>query len=65
MEETESINKEAAKLVAEEDVDTIIIISHCGYEIDKKIAEKAAPKIGLIVGAHSHSFLYTGKFSNV
>ncbi|KAF2903611.1 hypothetical protein ILUMI_02575 [Ignelater luminosus] len=60
LDEAESVNKEAERLVAEEKVDTIIVLSHCGYDLDQEIARKASPKIGLIVGAHSHTFLYTG-----
>lgn len=33
--------------------DTIIVLSHCGYEIDKQIAI-ANPKIDIILGGHNH-----------
>ncbi|KAB0793969.1 hypothetical protein PPYR_13589 [Photinus pyralis] len=59
-EESTSVNNEADRLVKEENVTTVIVLSHCGYIIEKEIARKAAPGISLIVGAHSHSFLYTG-----
>ncbi len=40
-------------------VDIIIAISHCGDEMDRKIAE-AVPDIDVIVGGHSHSRLPMG-----
>ncbi|XP_018318632.1 apyrase-like [Agrilus planipennis] len=58
--ESASVNEEADRLVAEENIDTIIVVSHCGYDLDKQIAANASRKIGLIVGAHSHTFLFTG-----
>lgn len=58
--ESPSVNEEAERLVREEGVFTNIVLSHSGYEIDKQIAENASERISLIVGAHSHSFLYTG-----
>ena len=39
-------------------VDIIIGLGHSGYEKDKEIAEKV-PHIDVIVGAHTHSFLFT------
>lgn len=41
-------------------VDIIIILSHCGLDIDYEIAANGGPYIDVIVGAHTHSFLYTG-----
>lgn len=61
LDESESVNKESERLVSEENVDTVIVLSHAGYLIDQRIAKNASPKIGLIVGAHTHTFLYTGK----
>ncbi|KAF5299598.1 hypothetical protein FQR65_LT09403 [Abscondita terminalis] len=60
LDESETVNKEAKRLVEEEHVHTVIVLSHCGYEIDKEIAKNATSKISIVVGAHSHSFLYTG-----
>ncbi|CAH0545942.1 unnamed protein product [Brassicogethes aeneus] len=57
LDESESINKEAERLVKEEDVFTNIVLSHCGYDVDKEVAKKATGKIGLIVGGHSHTYL--------
>ncbi|XP_065352756.1 apyrase-like [Cloeon dipterum] len=57
--EIEAVKKEAAKL-REQGVKIIILLSHSGYEEDKKIAA-AVPSIDLIVGSHSHTFLYTGE----
>ncbi|XP_057652348.1 apyrase-like isoform X1 [Diorhabda carinulata] len=58
--ESASVNAEAERLVKEENVYTVIVLSHSGYDVDKKIAQNASEKISLIVGAHSHSFLWTG-----
>ncbi|XP_060524942.1 apyrase-like isoform X2 [Cylas formicarius] len=61
LDESASVNAEAERLVKEEGVFTVVVLSHAGYEVDKHIAANAADKIGLIVGAHTHSFLYTGE----
>jgi len=58
--EVESVNAEAERLKAEENVFTIIVLSHAGYDIDQYIAAKAVPGISLIVGAHTHTLLYNG-----
>nr|XP_023014359.1 apyrase-like isoform X3 [Leptinotarsa decemlineata] len=58
--ESPSVNAEAERLVKEEGVFTNIVLSHSGYDIDKKIAANASEKISLIVGGHSHTFLFTG-----
>ncbi|KAJ8967992.1 hypothetical protein NQ314_002526 [Rhamnusium bicolor] len=58
--ESPSVNEEAERLVREEDVFTNIVLSHSGYDIEKAMAANASEKISLIVGGHSHSFLYTG-----
>ncbi|XP_066247958.1 apyrase isoform X2 [Euwallacea similis] len=58
--ESSSVNAEAERLVSEEGVFTNIVLSHCGYDVDQEIAANASEKIGLIVGAHSHTFLWTG-----
>ena len=41
--------------------DIIVAISHCGEDIDTKIAE-AVPEIDVIVGGHSHSRIPQGEF---
>lgn len=60
--ESESVNAEAERLVKEENVFTNVVLSHSGYDTEQEIAKKAtaASKIGLVVGGHSHTFLYTG-----
>lgn len=60
LDESNSVNREAERI--KDDVDTIIVLSHCGYEADKIIAKYAAEKISVVVGAHSHTFLYTGRY---
>jgi 5'-nucleotidase/UDP-sugar diphosphatase len=41
--------------------DIIVLISHCGEEMDKRLAS-AVPDIDVIVGGHSHSRLPSGEF---
>lgn len=62
--ESVSVNAEAERLVREEGVYTIIVLSHSGYDVDKIIAQNASERISLIVGGHSHTFLYTGGKNN-
>ncbi|VEN61874.1 unnamed protein product [Callosobruchus maculatus] len=58
--ESASVNAEAERLVEEEGVFTVIVLSHSGYDHDRLMAKNASDKISLIVGGHSHTFLYTG-----
>ncbi|XP_053675817.1 apyrase-like [Anopheles nili] len=39
-------------------VDIILVLSHCGLEVDKRIAREAGEHVDAIVGGHSHSFLF-------
>lgn len=57
--ESDAIREEAAKL-KEQGVNIIIVVSHCGYDVDQVIAHNLASEIDVIVGGHSHTFLYTG-----
>ncbi|KAG5677132.1 hypothetical protein PVAND_006914 [Polypedilum vanderplanki] len=58
IDEIEAINKEAARL-KEEGIKIIIALGHSGIERDKQIAMEC-PDIDLIIGGHSHTFLYNG-----
>lgn len=40
-------------------VNIIIVLSHCGLDRDKIIAYECGDDVDVIVGGHSHSFLYT------
>jgi 5'-nucleotidase/UDP-sugar diphosphatase len=53
----------ARKVVAElrSKADIICLISHCGEEVDKRLAS-TVPGIDVIVGGHSHSRLPSGEF---
>ncbi|XP_011184436.1 protein 5NUC isoform X2 [Zeugodacus cucurbitae] len=57
--EIESINEEAAKLKAQ-GINILIALGHSGYQTDQKIAANC-PEIDVVIGGHSHSFLYSGK----
>lgn len=57
--EIESVRKEA-DLLRSQGVNIIIVLSHCGLDLDRQIAAKAGEYIDVIVGGHSHTFLYTG-----
>lgn len=56
--ESIAIRNEAAKLKAQ-GVDIIIVLSHCGLDVDYIIAKNAGPDVDVIVGGHSHTFMYT------
>jgi len=57
MDEIESLQREVAKLKAQ-GVMTIVAIGHSGYSRDIEIA-KSVPDLDVVVGGHSHSFLYS------
>ena len=60
--EIEALTEEVGKLQAD-GVNIIVAIGHSGYLTDQKLAA-AVPGIDIIVGAHSHSFLYPGDSPN-
>ncbi|CAK1545464.1 unnamed protein product [Leptosia nina] len=57
--EVEAVKAEAEKLT-QQGVDIIVVLSHCGIQIDQEIARRAGPDIDIIVGGHSHTLLYNG-----
>ncbi|XP_052751850.1 trifunctional nucleotide phosphoesterase protein YfkN-like [Galleria mellonella] len=61
--EVEAINREAAILTAA-GVDIIIVLSHVGYTSDLVMARRISSDVDIIVGAHSHTLLYTGETPN-
>lgn len=61
LDESESVRAEAERLKSKHGVDIIIVLSHCGLETDRLIAKTAGPLIDVIVGGHSHTFLYSGQ----
>ncbi|XP_022816831.1 apyrase-like [Spodoptera litura] len=58
--EIEAVREEAEKLNAQ-GVDIIVVLSHCGLDIDREIALHAGPQIDIIVGGHSHTLLFNGE----
>lgn len=57
--ESTAVRAEANKLKAE-GVDIIIVLSHCGLDVDYRIAKEVGSDVDVIVGGHSHTFMYTG-----
>jgi len=60
LDEVESVKQEAKRLQSEEGVSIIIATGHAGYDIDLKMAEEIE-ELDLVVGGHSHTFLFTGE----
>ena len=58
--EVKSLDAEAKKLKAQ-GVEIIIALSHCGLDVDRRIAAEST-YVDIIVGGHSHTFLYSGRF---
>ena len=56
-----SIQAEVDRLAAE-GIDKIVLLTHCGYDVDKDTLAKQVRGIDVIVGGHSHSLL--GKFDD-
>ncbi|CAN7987986.1 unnamed protein product [Ixodes hexagonus] len=56
--EVECVRREAKKLRSQ-GVKVIIAMGHSGLPKDKEIAE-AVPEVSLVVGGHTHTFLYSG-----
>jgi 2',3'-cyclic-nucleotide 2'-phosphodiesterase (5'-nucleotidase family) len=55
-----SVRTEARRLKDVEGVEILIALGHSGYELDMKMA-KEIEEIDVVVGGHSHTFLWTGK----
>lgn len=53
--------KEEAAILKSQGVNIIVVLSHCGLDRDREIAKLAGPDIDIIVGGHSHSFLFSGE----
>jgi len=60
LDEVESVRKEAQRLKSlDPPVDIIIGLGHSGYQKDMEIAKNVA-EVDVVIGGHSHSFLYRG-----
>jgi 5'-nucleotidase len=59
--EIENVRSEIQNLTGQ-GVDIIILLSHCGLTVDREIARSVAG-IDIIVGGHSHSYLFSGSDS--
>lgn len=60
LDEIENIKIEAEKM-KNNGIDIVIVLSHCGLTKDRKIASALGSDIDIIVGGHSHTFMYTGE----
>lgn len=59
LDEVETVRAEAQQM-HDDGIDIIIVLSHAGINTDRVIAREAGPYIDVIVGGHSHTFLYNG-----
>ena len=59
----ESVENEAKSLKSL-GVDIIIAVGHAGYSVDQELAREVAD-LDLVVGGHSHTFLYSGEEPSV
>lgn len=62
--EIEAIRNESTRL-RQMGVNIIIVLSHCGLDRDRVIAHECGDYVDVIVGGHSHSFLYTPNAADV
>ncbi|XP_065353925.1 apyrase-like [Cloeon dipterum] len=58
LDEIQPVTAEAQRLKAS-GVEIIVLLSHSGYDRDINMANQI-PELDIIVGSHSHTFLYTG-----
>lgn len=58
LDEIPAVKQEAKKLKAN-GVNILIALGHAGYDLDKDMASEI-PELDLVVGGHSHTFLWTG-----
>lgn len=58
--ESAAIKREAAAL-KQQGVDIVIVLSHCGLDADYTIARETGAYVDVIVGGHSHTFMYTSR----
>lgn len=58
--EAQAIRDESTRL-RQAGVNIIVVLSHCGLDRDKEIALATGDFVDVIVGGHSHHFLYTSK----
>ena len=60
--EIEALKTEVKKL-HDEGIDIIVALGHSGYDKDKEVAS-SVPHLDVVVGAHSHSFLFSPSSEN-
>jgi 5''-nucleotidase/2'',3''-cyclic phosphodiesterase and related esterases len=54
----DSVISAGIKILKSEKCNLIVVLSHCGVDYDKKIAEKFYGDLDVIIGGHSHTPLY-------
>lgn len=42
-------------------LDVVVLLSHCGVEVDRVLAERFAGRVDVIIGGHSHTLLPAGE----
>lgn len=60
LDEVEEVKRESYRLRFQENINIIVVLSHAGIDVDHRIAAEAGRYIDVIVGSHTHTFLYTG-----
>lgn len=55
---TDSVIAVNIKKLKKKKCDLIVILSHCGVEYDRKIAEKFSKDVDIIIGGHSHTAIF-------
>lgn len=56
-----TVVEEQARLLTEQGVEIIVVLSHCGLDVDRKMAKQVGENIDVIVGGHTHSLLWNGE----
>jgi 5'-nucleotidase len=49
-----------AKRLKSKGIEIIIVLSHCGYNVDLEMAKQTEGLVDVIIGAHTHTLLFKG-----
>ncbi|EAT36584.1 AAEL011346-PA [Aedes aegypti] len=64
LDEASSVKSEA-QILKNQGIDIIVVLSHCGVDVDRRIATEGGEHVDIIVGGHSHTFLYSGNNTGI